>query len=290
VKGEALLEVGHLAEARRALRESANAMIRDDPGPYRPAVLAELSRACASMGDLAGSRAALDSIDAIEHYPPLFKGLTARARAWSLACSGQLKQAVGHAVATARMVGDLGQGGQESAQLHDVVRMGAPDQVADRLAALAASAQSALVSAYADHARALADDSAGGLEATALQFAGMGAELLAAEVWVEASLAYERGGDHRASRRCTISADELLANCGGARTPSLSLIAAWSGLTTREIEIASLAAEGLAAREIAARCMVSARTVENHLHNVYLKLGIVGRDQLGLALRRQLGD
>ncbi len=290
VKGEALLEVGHLVEARRALRESANGMIRDDPGPYRPAVLAELSRACASMGDLAGSRAALDDIDAIEHYPPLFKGLAARAQAWSLACSGELRQAIRHALATARMVGDLGQGGQESAQLHDVVRMGRPDQVADRLVALAATAQGPLVPAYADHARALVDDSAGGLEATALQFAGMGAQLLAAEVWVEASLAYKRNGDQRSCRRCTIRADELVAACGGARTPSLSLILAWSGLTPREIEIASLAAEGLAAREIAARCVLSVRTVDNHLHNVYGKLGIVGRDELGPALRRQHRD
>jgi DNA-binding CsgD family transcriptional regulator len=120
-------------------------------------------------------------------------------------------------------------------------------------------------------------------------FADIGAELLAAEAWVEASLAYETTGDRRSSRRCEIRADELLAD-SGAQTPPLSVVRTRSGLTPRELEIASLAAEGLATSDIAARCTLSVRTVDNYLHHVYGKLGIAGRDELVAALRRHSRD
>lgn len=45
-------------------------------------------------------------------------------------------------------------------------------------------------------------------------------------------------------------------------------------LTSREFEIARLAAEGLQNKEIAARLGISTRTVEAHRNNVYRKLGI----------------
>lgn len=51
-------------------------------------------------------------------------------------------------------------------------------------------------------------------------------------------------------------------------------------LREREVEIAGLAAEGLTNKEIAARLVLSTRTVENHLYRVYDKLGISGRDEL----------
>ena len=55
-------------------------------------------------------------------------------------------------------------------------------------------------------------------------------------------------------------------------------------LTARESEVAGLAAGGLADREIAARLVVSVRTVESHLARVYRKLGIGSRGELVRAL------
>jgi DNA-binding CsgD family transcriptional regulator len=51
-------------------------------------------------------------------------------------------------------------------------------------------------------------------------------------------------------------------------------------LTRRELEIARLASGGYTAREIAGVLHISERTVENHIANVYAKLGINSRRAL----------
>ena len=60
-------------------------------------------------------------------------------------------------------------------------------------------------------------------------------------------------------------------------------------LTPREREIALLVAQGLASKEIGERLFLSARTVSNHLQNVYTKLGISKRSEVAEALGR-LGE
>jgi len=51
-------------------------------------------------------------------------------------------------------------------------------------------------------------------------------------------------------------------------------------LTSREREIAGLAAVGSSSKDIAGRLFISQRTVDNHLQRIYTKLGVNGRDQL----------
>jgi DNA-binding CsgD family transcriptional regulator len=55
-------------------------------------------------------------------------------------------------------------------------------------------------------------------------------------------------------------------------------------LTAQESQIAQLARDGLSNPEIGARLFLSPRTVGYHLGNVFAKLGISSRNQLGLAL------
>jgi ATP/maltotriose-dependent transcriptional regulator MalT len=55
-------------------------------------------------------------------------------------------------------------------------------------------------------------------------------------------------------------------------------------LTPQELQVASIVAEGVSNREAAARLFLSTKTIEAHLHRVYRKLEISGRDQLGAAL------
>jgi DNA-binding CsgD family transcriptional regulator len=57
-------------------------------------------------------------------------------------------------------------------------------------------------------------------------------------------------------------------------------------ITRREREIALLAARGLASKQIGARLFISARTVDNHLAKVYVKLGVRTRTELAEVLGR----
>lgn len=79
----------------------------------------------------------------------------------------------------------------------------------------------------------------------------------------------------------TTAHDELRA-CGDA-VPRPST--ATSGLTSRELTVAALAARGLSNREIGARLFLSPRTVGYHLAKVFTKVGVSARSQLrGLDL------
>jgi DNA-binding CsgD family transcriptional regulator len=53
-----------------------------------------------------------------------------------------------------------------------------------------------------------------------------------------------------------------------------------SPLTSRELEVAALVAEGMTNKEVATRLRVSVRTAENHLLNVMNKLGLDNRAQV----------
>jgi DNA-binding NarL/FixJ family response regulator len=58
-------------------------------------------------------------------------------------------------------------------------------------------------------------------------------------------------------------------------------------LTTRELEIARLVAEGLRNRAIGERLFISEGTVKIHLHRIYEKLGVDGRLELALYAREK---
>jgi len=57
------------------------------------------------------------------------------------------------------------------------------------------------------------------------------------------------------------------------------------GLTAREREIATLVARGLSNRDIAARLVISKRTVDAHVNHIFGKLGLSSRVQLTIWLR-----
>lgn len=66
---------------------------------------------------------------------------------------------------------------------------------------------------------------------------------------------------------------------------SLVARAGEAGLTTREVELLELLAQGLLASTIATRMVISVRTVHKHLGNIYAKLGT--HDRLSAVMRAQ---
>jgi len=69
----------------------------------------------------------------------------------------------------------------------------------------------------------------------------------------------------------------------GSLQQVLPAFGAWSGLTPREQQVLTVAADGLAAQQIARRLRLSVLTVNDHLGAIYRKTDVRGRDEL-LAL------
>ena len=111
---------------------------------------------------------------------------------------------------------------------------------------------------------------------------------------VDFGAALRRSGARRDAREPLREGLELAERCGaqalaararrevnaaGAR-PRRAALSGQAALTTREHQVAILAAEGLSNREIAEQLVVTVKTVEWHLKNSFQKLGITSRTQL----------
>lgn len=77
---------------------------------------------------------------------------------------------------------------------------------------------------------------------------------------------------------------DLAAAVAAAMAPALERSAAASAeLTRRELEVLGLVAAGKSNREIAKELVVSVRTVERHIENIYQKVGATGRVSRAIA-------
>ncbi|MFE0529686.1 LuxR C-terminal-related transcriptional regulator [Micromonospora parva] len=200
-------------------------------------------------------------------------------RAWVI--GARHGDAAAHAQWTARLARDRGSAGFETLALHDAARLGAPRHAADRLRTLAGQSGRLLGKSYALHARAMAEGDAAALAEASADFAEMGSPLLAAEAAAEESERHRSDGRLAMASTAAARALMFMRHCDEIpRSPALAALAP-PRLTPREGEIAELAAGGLSSREIARTLVLSVRTVENHLHRVYRKLGITNRGELG---------
>jgi len=173
---------------------------------------------------------------------------------------------------------------QELGALHDLVRLGEAAEIADRLLARATEIDGGLAAAIAVHCRGAVQGDGNLLAEASDRFADLGADLLAAEAAAQASAAFRTASDRRQAQRWSARSFALVAAIGAVDTPALRLAGDSAELTAREREIAELAAKRIPSKEIAQRLSVSRRTVDNHLHRIYAKLAVTGRDELAAAL------
>lgn len=276
---------GRVRTARRRLEEATLLLRQVDMLNQLPICLAETAHVDALLGEVDEAEAALAEAER-SRLPALRHGEAhiGLAQTWVAAGRGEISHAIEQALRTAETTGQMDQVVYQAAALHDAARLGAAAQVVGQLDFLAERADGQMIPAYAGHARALADCDAQALENVSSDFEEMGALLYAAEALAEAARIHREHGRTGSALTASARASRLADACQGARTPALENFTVPLPLTRREREVASLAAQGLSNSDIADRLVISLRTVENHLHAVYTKLGIAGRHELAPIL------
>jgi ATP/maltotriose-dependent transcriptional regulator MalT len=271
---------GQVRTALRWQREAATAANAEIPLPFMPQILGELAHAAALAGDLAAAHAALAEA---EQYTAdgarLFHLWTALARPWEAAARGEQSTAIRLAMELAEHAQLHGQVTFQLQALHDVARLGEAGRAVSGLHEAAADVEGQLAPLYVSHATALDAHDGLALDQIARDFAALGFNLLAAEAASEAARAHQAEGRRTAAAAAAAAATTLAARCEGARTAALDLLQP-RDLTPRELEIATMAAHGLSSKAIAERLVVSVRTVDNTLHQVYAKLAVTNRAAL----------
>jgi ATP/maltotriose-dependent transcriptional regulator MalT len=140
-----------------------------------------------------------------------------------------------------------------------------------RAAALLAEGRVTTAAGDATTACALLED-AGDLFDTA------GARYDAALARLELASALRMAGRERPARQADARARKALEALG-ARVPEARV----GGLSAREAEVLRLVAQGLSNEDIARQLVLSVRTVERHVANIYVKIGASGRTARAIA-------
>jgi DNA-binding CsgD family transcriptional regulator len=287
VRGMILVARGLPRSATRALREAGAGFEVADRGFLRP-TRTYLAMAGALAGDADASEQHLQAAhNAMTSYEALFAVDLARAAAWVSAARGEQSMAAEQAQQAADDAAARNAYALEILALHDVARFGCPVDVADRLDALTELVDGGLVRSTAAHARALADRDGPALDAVSHSFQALTLELFAAEASAAASRAHRAAGLRASAFAARERANDLVARCESAQTPTLTWGDRPEALTAREREIADLARSDLPSREIGERLGITTRTVDNLLGRAYAKLGVSGRKELAELLGRR---
>ncbi|PSK63229.1 putative HTH-type transcriptional regulator [Micromonospora sp. MH33] len=282
---EAELARGQVATALRLLREArAGLEGAGNAAGFLYFCLLSATRGLAVSGDRVAARRSLEELEAQQHPALLvLQPEMLLTRAWVAAAEGAVSEAVALAQEAAEVAASRGQLAHEVLALHTAVCLG-DGSVADRLADLATRVGGPRASAAAAQAAALAAHDGDALLAASAHLEQLGDLLAAADSAAQAAAAYTRHDQTSPAKAAAARAHRLAQLCDGARTPALVAAARPLPLTTREREIVTMAAHGMTNREIAARLVVSVRTVEGHLYRAAAKLGTSSRAELATLI------
>ena len=283
-RGRVALFAGRVGDARRWFVEARSVAEQSRFTTGLRIALTGLAVCAGHLGDVETARSAIAAADAL----PPDRGYLWPERTWGAAWAafGQGEPA--------RAIALLVDGADEAAARHEVLleaellfeaaRFGAAAQVLPRLVAVAARVDGPLMAARLAFAEGAATGDARRLATAEKLFADLDARVAAAECAAELSRVLHDAGRVRDAQGAAARSAQHRAGLVAVMTPRLVQPATHPRLSAREHEIAGMAASGLASKVIAQRLGLSVRTVSNHLQNVYLKLGVSGRDDLADAL------
>ncbi|MEU2159342.1 LuxR C-terminal-related transcriptional regulator [Streptomyces sp. NPDC019396] len=273
-----LLQGRPLTARRWAAQAAALARRHSQPAPLRFA-LSRLVEAAVLLGDPTGAHRAISEARSLVEFG-MPSPENAVSEGWFAASQGDLSAGRGLLAEAAAAARDAEHFTSEAYLLTEIARLGGAVSVVARLTEITGFCDGALARARAQYVRALVRGDADQLLECATTLENTGALLVAAEAAVAAASAWQRGGFSREATAANNKAASLTSLCEGAQTPSLLARQAATPLTGREMEVALLSAKGLSSAEMADRMMISRRTVDNHLQNIYRKLGVTSRRSL----------
>lgn len=205
---------------------------------------------------------------------------TAQANAWCLFAEGEPDRAAAEVSAAGRTGMDAGQLYLGAFTCYTAVRLGRPKPTIEHLEWAARRGEGPLLPALARHAQHLADEQPTHLAELSDELRDMGLITAAGSALDQAARLHDRRSDPEAARRLRLRATQMLRNAGlGPAGPDRV-----PTMTSREQEIALLAAARHRSKQIAEDLDISVRTVDNHLASIYRKLDISSRDELFGAL------
>lgn len=279
LRGRAALARGHVRSARNLCAESSAQLRRQDSGRILAWCLGVAAQAAGQLGDAADAATLSEEARAATGAFAVWDVEVALGSAWAASAAGEATRARDLALEAARQMEARGQYASEVIALHDAVRLGAAAKALPRLIALSSRVEGALVHLVTSRATAWIDGDGTALDLVVDGFEEQGMTLAAAEASGEAASLHEARGLRARAQEARRRAGALGSECEGAATlvPDSSALGV---LTDREREVAALAARGLSRREVAERLYLSERTVGNHLHRAYGKLGVASADAL----------
>jgi DNA-binding NarL/FixJ family response regulator len=207
------------------------------------------------------------------------------AEAWVYAAEGAVSQAISITREAAERESQLGRPAWEVVLLQTATQFG-DYTTADRLAELADQVQGPRAPTAAAHAAALAAADGDALLEASRRYEAFGDRLAAADAAAQAVIAYQGAGLRGSALSAAATAQRLAAECQDAKTPALRAAATEpQPFTARQLEIISLAAQGLSNKQIADRLTMSVRSVEGHLFRACQRVAASSRDELIAILR-----
>lgn len=273
---------GRLHTAIDCLQQGIALLREKDGFNHLGACLAELSHCLALAGDITGAELLL--AEGEERRTDCFRFdqfYFGQARTWLADGRGDPAAALACARENADRLLAMKHQVHGAIALFDVARLGRPGDVQSALASLADQVEGPLVRSLAEGAAALAARDGRRLDEVAAAFEELGALLFAAEMAIAGGRLHREAGRAAAAGAAAERVRRLAVTCEGVRHLTVSWQSVCDALTPRERQIAVLAGRGRSSKQIAADLRVSVRTVDNHLHVAYSKLGVRNRLELG---------